>query len=313
MLHGPAPLCRRQSSAWPDRGAGVRRRLRPHIQQDDQTPTAAANRPARGGHIVLDMDSSVSPTHGAQEMSVWNGHYACTCYHPLFVFNQFGDLERSALRPGNVHSADGWDGTLKPVVARYEGKVSRIYFRADAAFAMPEVYEYLEAERIKYAIRLPANQVLQGRIGYLLKRPVGRPPNEVRRCGADQGLVADESEGKADQDRREDGEPRPLCCLPDGRGRHPTANVPGDFAIDRGTTTAAATSARMRRRSSRIQKHPTGGVRPNASENSQISPSTIARAARAAGSHPHFASVLQQDRKSANISARSGVIWGIPA
>jgi hypothetical protein len=34
---------------------------------------------------------------------------------------------------------------------RYHGKVSRIYFRADAAFAMPEVYEFLEAERIKYA------------------------------------------------------------------------------------------------------------------------------------------------------------------
>ena len=51
-----------------------------------------------------------------------------------------------------MHSADGWDDVLKPVVARYQGKVSRIYFRADAAFAMPEVYEFLEAERIKYAI-----------------------------------------------------------------------------------------------------------------------------------------------------------------
>src|SRR6266700_595700 len=99
-------------------------------------------------------DSSVSPTHGEQEMSVWNGHYACTCYHPLFVFNQFGDLERCTLRPGNVHSADGWDDVLKPVVVRYQGKVSRIHFRADAAFAMPEVYEFLESERIKYAIRL---------------------------------------------------------------------------------------------------------------------------------------------------------------
>ena len=126
------------------------------------------------------MDSSVSPTHGEQENSVWNGHYACTCYHPLFVFNQFGDLERCALRPGNVHSADGWDGVLKPVVVRYRGNVSRIYFRADAGFANPEVYEYLEAEGIKYAIRIPANSVLQGRIGYLLTRPVGRPPNEVR-------------------------------------------------------------------------------------------------------------------------------------
>jgi hypothetical protein len=47
---------------------------------------------------------------------------------------------------------------------------------------MPEFYEFLEAERIKYAIRLPANQVLQGRIGYLLKRPVGRPPHEVLPC-----------------------------------------------------------------------------------------------------------------------------------
>jgi hypothetical protein len=138
-----------------------------------------SRRPPRG--IVLDMDSSVSPTHGKQEMSVWNGHYECICYHPLFVFNQFGDLERCVLRPGNVHSADGWESTLKRVVMRYRGKVSRIYFRADAAFAMPGVYECLEAGRIKYAIRLPANRVLQNRIGYLLKRPVGRPPNEVRR------------------------------------------------------------------------------------------------------------------------------------
>lgn len=138
-----------------------------------------ARRPSRG--IVLDMDSSVSPTHGEQELSVWNGHYACTYYHPLFVFNQFGDLERCVLRPGNVHSADGWEGTLMPVIVRYRGKVWRIYFRADAAFAIPGLYEYLEAERIRYAIRLPANQVLQNRIAYLLKRPVGRPPNEVRR------------------------------------------------------------------------------------------------------------------------------------
>jgi hypothetical protein len=49
---------------------------------------------------------------------------------------------------------------------------------------MPEVYEFLEAERIKYAIRLPANQILQHRIGYLLKRPVRRPSNEVRRFHA---------------------------------------------------------------------------------------------------------------------------------
>jgi Transposase DDE domain group 1 len=89
-------------------------------------------------------------------------------------------MERCALRAGNVHSADGWDSVLKPLVIRYKGKVSRLYFRADAAFANPDVYEYLEAERVKYAIRLPANSVLQEKIGYLLARPVG---DRRTRCG----------------------------------------------------------------------------------------------------------------------------------
>jgi hypothetical protein len=131
--------------------------------------------------IVLDMDSSESPTYGDQEGSAYNGHFGCTCYHPLFVFNQLGDVERCALRSGNVHSADGWRAVLEPVVARYRGTVKRRYFRGDAAFANPEIYEFLEAEGMSYAIRLPANRVLQDRVGYLLKRPVGRPPHKVRR------------------------------------------------------------------------------------------------------------------------------------
>jgi Transposase DDE domain group 1 len=134
--------------------------------------------------VVLDMDSSESPTYGEQEGSAYNGHFGCTCYHPLFVFNQLGDVEHCVLRAGNVHSADGWRAVLEPVVARYRGRVKRLYFRGDAAFANPEIYEFLEAERTDYTIRLPANRVLQDRIGYLLKRPVGRPPHQVRRCFA---------------------------------------------------------------------------------------------------------------------------------
>jgi hypothetical protein len=61
----------------------------------------------------------------------------------------------------------GWKQVVEPVVARYRGKFKRCYFRADAAVANPEVYEFLEAEGFKYAIRLPANNVLQERIGYL--------------------------------------------------------------------------------------------------------------------------------------------------
>src|SRR5262245_44612084 len=69
----------------------------------------------------------------------------------------------------------------------------------------------------------------------------------ARNTRADQGLAADELEGEADQDWREGGEPRTLCCLPNRGGRHPTTNVPGDSAADRGTTAAATTRASMKR------------------------------------------------------------------
>jgi hypothetical protein len=232
---------------------------------------------------------------------------------------------------------------------------------------MPEVYEYLEAAWIKYAIRLPANQVLQNRIGYLLKRPVGRPPHEVRRYYANftyqagswtkprrviakvewhpgelyprvgfivtnlsrpaeriiafynrrgtaqwikegkgaikwtrlscrtfvanavrlqlhalaynlgnflrtlatpepiKDLVTVEPEGEADQDRRQGHQPWPQHRLPDGRGRHFPANVPGDFAADR--RAAAETAARASMRSapwSCVREHLPGGPRPDA-------------------------------------------------
>ena len=128
--------------------------------------------------VILDMDSSVSETYGEQEGSAYNGHFACTCYHPLFCFNQFGDLERALLRNGNVASADDWHSVMEPIVARYRNQDLRRFFRGDAAFARPELYEYLEAEGYLYAIRLPANDVLQREIEPLLTRPVGRPPHK---------------------------------------------------------------------------------------------------------------------------------------
>jgi len=94
------------------------------------------------------MDSSASPTHGKQEGTAYNGHFGCTCYHPLFLFNQFGDLERCALRPGNVHSAHEWRVVLVPVVDRLKARGARLHFRGDAAFASPEIYDYMEAEGV---------------------------------------------------------------------------------------------------------------------------------------------------------------------
>ena len=69
--------------------------------------------------VILDMDSSESPVHGEQEGASYNGHFGSTCYHPLFVFNQFGDCEGAMLRAGNVHSAHRWRDVLDPILSRY--------------------------------------------------------------------------------------------------------------------------------------------------------------------------------------------------
>ncbi len=125
--------------------------------------------------IILDIDSSESPVHGQQEAAAHNGHFECVCYHPLVCFNQFGDCEGAVLRPGNVHSAAGWQEFIEPIVERYLKEAVRLLFRADAAFAKPELYDYLETRQIGYAIRLPANEVLQREIAHLLVRPTEWP------------------------------------------------------------------------------------------------------------------------------------------
>ena len=130
--------------------------------------------------LILDMDSSVSETYGEQEGSAYNGHFSCTCYHPLFLFNQFGDLEGAILRRGNHHSAKFWRKELLPVIERYRHLDIPKFFRGDAAFALPKLMRLLEDEGYQYAVRIKANAVLEREIEHLLTRPVGRPSHKPK-------------------------------------------------------------------------------------------------------------------------------------
>jgi hypothetical protein len=127
---------------------------------------------------VLDMDSTEIPVYGEQEQSAYNKHYESTCYHPLLLFNSAGDCVAAQLRPGNVHSADGWEQLLLPEIERQQKLGKEVWFRADAALAKPEIYEALEERGAKYAIRIPANGCLMLDIEELLTRPVGRPAHK---------------------------------------------------------------------------------------------------------------------------------------
>jgi len=103
--------------------------------------------------LILDIDSPESPVHGAQEQSAYNGHFESICYHPLFVFNQDGDCLAATLRPGTVHSADGWEKILLPIIERHKARGQAVVVRADAAFAIPALYETLQRRGVAYAIR----------------------------------------------------------------------------------------------------------------------------------------------------------------
>jgi len=125
--------------------------------------------------VTLDMDSSESPVHGEQEDSAWNGRFRSKRLHPPCVFNQFGDLERCALRPGNVHSADGWEAELRPVLERCSAETR------PSAFALPAPVNLPEAEGWDYAIRIKGAPKLHERIAWMTKRRPGRPTHHVVR------------------------------------------------------------------------------------------------------------------------------------
>jgi hypothetical protein len=119
--HSPAPLCRRQSSASLDRSADARRRSRPRSQRDDQTPTAAANRPAR-------MVTVLTAARIGERLAG-----GCTCYHPLFVFNQFGDLERCALRFSGFRCSRIWrchNLSAEDLHSGYSGLLVRFWYQS---------------------------------------------------------------------------------------------------------------------------------------------------------------------------------------
>ena len=171
-----------------ERGAALTSRLQSFetellTQADNLAGLAALNREltARAEtidsprRVVLDMDSTEIPVYGQQEQSAYNGHFESTCYHPLLLFNREGDCLAAKLRPGTVHSAEGWQELLLPEIERQQQQGKEVVFRADAAFAKPELYEALEEREVKYAIRLPANDNLDRNITELLTRPLGRP------------------------------------------------------------------------------------------------------------------------------------------
>lgn len=121
--------------------------------------------------IILDFDDTADPTHGHQQMSLFNGYHDTTCYMPLHVYEgQSGKLITTILRPGKRPSSQEIIGYLKRIVKRIRASWSStgIIYRGDSHYGGPEVFEYCTEHTIKFVTGLSANNRLLQRAASLM-------------------------------------------------------------------------------------------------------------------------------------------------
>ncbi|MBV6416817.1 MAG: hypothetical protein CMLOHMNK_01432 [Steroidobacteraceae bacterium] len=139
--------------------------------------------------ITIDLDPTDDPTHGAQQLTFFNGHYDSWCYLPVAGFLTFNDepeqyLFAYVLRPGNVAAAVGALGILSRLLPRLRTAFprARLRVRLDGGYATPEIFAFLEREALEYVVAMAKNKVL--------KRRAARLMGSARRLSRESGQTA---------------------------------------------------------------------------------------------------------------------------
>lgn len=122
----------------------------------------------RARRITLELDPTDDPTHGAQQLSFFNGHYDTWCYLPVAAFIRFNDeaeqhLVTAVLRPGNAPASLGAIALLRRLIKRLNKAfpTTPLLIRLDGGFATPEVLDYLDAQAVEYVVAMAGNAVLR--------------------------------------------------------------------------------------------------------------------------------------------------------
>jgi hypothetical protein len=125
--------------------------------------------------ITIDLDPTDDPTHGAQQLTFFNGHYDTWCYLPVAGFLTFNEepeqyLFAYVLRPGNVGASVGALGILSRLVPRLRAAFprARLRVRLDGGFAAPQIFAFLEREGLEYVVAMGKNKVLERRAARLM-------------------------------------------------------------------------------------------------------------------------------------------------
>ena len=122
---------------------------------DVWTEGQVRNQRRTGNEIVLDFDGTDAETHGAQQLSMFHGYYDQYMYHPLLVFDGEGWPVAMVLRPGRAHASAGATSVLLRIYDRIAHRLSSktsVSLRADAGFAVPEMYALCETLDIRYTV-----------------------------------------------------------------------------------------------------------------------------------------------------------------
>jgi hypothetical protein len=126
--------------------------------------------------ITIDMDPTDDPTHGAQQLSFFNGHYHSFCYLPMIGTLQFNEenekyIFAAVLRPGNAHSSNGAISILSRIIPRLRASFpkARIRVRLDGGFSTPAILDYLDNERVEYLVGFAGNSALNAIIDPLMR------------------------------------------------------------------------------------------------------------------------------------------------
>ena len=141
---------------------------------------------AKARRITIDMDPTDDPTHGQQEFAFYNGHYDSWCFLPMVATVSFDDepeqyLVAAVLRPGNVNASKGALGILRRLVCKLRAAFpkARLRVRLDGGFATPEIFDFLEDERLEYLVAMAKNP----RLGPQGERLLASARRVARRTG----------------------------------------------------------------------------------------------------------------------------------
>lgn len=117
--------------------------------------------------IIIDVDGTDDPTHGAQQLSLFNGYYGQFMYNELFFHDgETGQIILPVLRPGNSHSNKWFVSILKRIIHKIRAVYPemKITIRADGGFSGAGFYKLVDSESLLYAVGLPSNERLKKKV-----------------------------------------------------------------------------------------------------------------------------------------------------